>query len=445
MIYERNIYTGYLIYKDINFTFVFDKKELILISPIENKLDIMKIFWTKQIEENTYAIIPNTTVGEKYLIGECNEILCKIVFMTDDYLSLCNHIIKIKVKSYIILKDKIHDFSRIDFTCQDIDYIYPVNNAFVYTYIFDKITDSSRVIIEPNDFDKIRTKEQIFYIKDKEIKIHFSMTGKLKSEINNNPLTITSSLIFKFEETSDYEFLLYLLYIAREFICFLCYRSNICIQRAEIFSYGSSGKFRNTATLFFIDQNKESDLEVLKKGYYIKQEYIDGHEGEILTDIVKNNICLRHIPDSYQSSKSIDAARFIMITAAFEWEFKRWYAQHYKTVLSKFDNKKISSMNFKEKMIHVCNDFQNIISIFGNSLYQKYNITFDCNDIGERLRIQRNNYAHGNLDQNLDTDVIIDIIFTQYIIYIMQLKQYNIDDMNIKRAINDLFHCRLSL
>ena len=34
---------------------------------------------------------------------------------------------------------------------------------------------------------------------------------------------------------------------------------------------------------------------------------------------------MRHIPDSYQNGRHINAARFVMITAAFEWEFRRLY------------------------------------------------------------------------------------------------------------------------
>lgn len=33
----------------------------------------------------------------------------------------------------------------------------------------------------------------------------------------------------------------------------------------------------------------------------------------------------RHIPESYAAGKHIDAARFVMIIAAFEWEFRRVY------------------------------------------------------------------------------------------------------------------------
>ena len=58
---------------------------------------------------------------------------------------------------------------------------------------------------------------------------------------------------------------------------------------------------------------------------YIKQEYISGHEGEIFSDIINHKIYLCHLPDTYKVGHHIDAARFVMITAAFEWEFRRNY------------------------------------------------------------------------------------------------------------------------
>lgn len=34
-----------------------------------------------------------------------------------------------------------------------------------------------------------------------------------------------------------------------------------------------------------------------------------------------------HLPDTFEAGKHIDAARFVMITAAFEWEFRRIFPE----------------------------------------------------------------------------------------------------------------------
>lgn len=60
---------------------------------------------------------------------------------------------------------------------------------------------------------------------------------------------------------------------------------------------------------------------------YIQQKYISGFEGKILEDIGDNMLYTRHIPDTYLSGQTIDEARFVMITAAFEWEFRRNYPE----------------------------------------------------------------------------------------------------------------------
>ena len=51
--------------------------------------------------------------------------------------------------------------------------------------------------------------------------------------------------------------------------------------------------------------------------------------------------------------------------------------------------------------------------------------------------------------KNLDKDFIglslLDLIYLEYIVYAMQLKEYGVDNKSIQRAINDLFGCLLAL
>ena len=59
--------------------------------------------------------------------------------------------------------------------------------------------------------------------------------------------------------------------------------------------------------------------------------------------------------------------------------------------------------------------------------------------MGQRLGKQRNNYAHGNLDQDFVGLSLLDLVYLEMVVYAMQLKYYGISDINIQRAINDLF------
>ena len=59
--------------------------------------------------------------------------------------------------------------------------------------------------------------------------------------------------------------------------------------------------------------------------------------------------------------------------------------------------------------------------------------------MGDRLANQRNNFAHGNLNKDFIGFSLLDLIYLEYIIYAMQLRYYGISDINIRKAINNLF------
>ena len=93
----------------------------------------------------------------------------------------------------------------------------------------------------------------------------------------------------------------------------------------KLFSPYGDGKHEEFATFYTMDTYGNTELDTLVKRRYIKQQYIAGSEGRILADIASSMIYTRHLPETYDSGRYKDAARFIMITAAFEWEFRRLY------------------------------------------------------------------------------------------------------------------------
>ena len=60
--------------------------------------------------------------------------------------------------------------------------------------------------------------------------------------------------------------------------------------------------------------------------------------------------------------------------------------------------------------------------------------------MGDRLQKQRNNYAHGNIDKELNTDVILDILVLEWVNYSMVFKMIGYTDMQIAKLINGIFH-----
>ena len=189
-----------------------------------------------------------------------------------------------------------------------------------------------------------------------------------------------------------------------------------------------------------------------------------------MNDIAARVLYTRHLPETYTSGRSINAARFVMITAAFEWEFKRLYPngitksekalaieaeatkELQKLVDSstgdlkdkyKFLRKLITSNSLQSEVVHVGNNLGEIIDLFGKRLYSLNDTELLYSEMGKRLADQRNNYAHGNLNIDFIDKSLLDLIYTERIVYAMQLKLYGIETENIQNAINDLFGCGL--
>ena len=238
-------------------------------------------------------------------------------------------------------------------------------------------------------------------------------------------------------------------------------------QQHAISEYMNDEKYQICGKMQILSGNDRCEEKPIKEGRYIKQKYIDGIEGKILSDIADGTIYMRHIPESYEMGRHIDAARFVMITAAFEWEFRRVLPEGVKKkeaklkaeesatntlqglidgssgelkAIYKYLQKNVASSPLSGKITFVGKNHADIIDLFGNHLYQLNNEELNYSKMGERLSQQRNNYAHGNLDKEFVGLSLLDLIFLEIILYAMQLKYYEVENITIKKTINELFH-----
>ena len=69
----------------------------------------------------------------------------------------------------------------------------------------------------------------------------------------------------------------------------------------------------------------------------------------------------------------------------------------------------------------------------------------EYSEMGKRLSSQRNHYAHGDLNQEFIGLSLLDLMYMEYMLYAIQLNYYGIDEKNIRRAINDLFHLNYAI
>lgn len=471
---ELELYTGNLRYKDIDFTFVFDKAELRMIPPKDKEYEIEWEWGKKPLGNGAFTWGDPIPVGVDFLVGECNETKHHIVFLPKQgaTLGIYNSMVRIPLAAYVICKYDRDSIDRVSFSCPEINYIHPVNQAISLTLPVEEFQGKGIVSVSTKDFDRTTTETRTFTVDGKEIKAYFGISRSVSTNIHEPPLRLESSLMFEFDAINDYQFVHRLWWIAREFVRFLCYRKNVFIPKVELSAPVEGGKHEAFATMYLLEQDGETESNTLKKGRFIKQVRISGHEGEILSDIAEDTLYLRHLPDTYQSGRHINAARFVMITAAFEWEFRRLYpngvekseatVEAEKAVSERIQEhidetggrqkkiykrlkKLVKSDSLKTEIVQMGTDFTGIIGAFGDHLYRINGQKLMYTEMGQRLADQRNHFAHGDLDKDFIGLSLLDLIYLEYVIYAMQLKFYGIDNVEIQRAINELFHLSFAI
>lgn len=465
---ELEIYTGNLKYKDIEFTFVFDKNKLKLIPPKEEKRNV-ELWFMKKIGNGAYTIGDPFYIEEN-LVGMCNETGNKITFVpSTTNVGRHNSVLIVDIKYYIINKLSEEMIDRIAIKGPEINYIYPTTKAL------NKIKwgEDGTLGVDTKPFSETTSEKEMFKIDGKNINIYFGVSISSSYKIGETPLNVNSTLFLEFEPTNDYDFIINLLELSKKLIQYLCYRRNIVFTSVELSAPFDKGLHHHFATLYNAE-NKDYVVEFypLEKGKYIKYEYIKGAVGKIIEDLASKKIYFEHIPDTYESGRRINAGKFVMITAGFEWEFKRNYPKGIKkskkrkeaeqkvkiTInrlirnntgktkeIYRFLKKLIQSHNLESSIVQYGKDFGEISDIFGNRLYSLNNETLNYSKMGKRISKQRNHFAHGDIDQEFIGLSLLDLVYLEYIIYIMQLKYYKIDNDKIKHAINELFGCSVMI
>lgn len=466
---ELAFYTGKIKYKEIDFNFVFDGEELRLISPVDKKNEVRHNILMNKISDGVYTFA-SPTMEDAYLIGVSHETGQTLIFLTKQWVQIgCyNEVLFVKIAAYIICKSESNPISKMSFACPELDCVHPVTQGYHCKLKQDDFNNHGILSVTMENYDTTNTKPQNFDVDGKDIQVSFGISRSFSTKVGQPPLTLYSTMIFEFEPTDDYSFVARLWFIAKEFVQFLCYRRNVFIPVAYLSTPAEEGKPRTFAELHWLKESGDNELNTLEKGRYIRLSYLSGKEGEILNDIAAKKLYTKHIPETYASGCSINAARFVMITAAFEWEFKRTYPDGVKksdktleiertateTIQGlidgctgalkekyKFLKKLIKSDSLQSEIVHTCNDLDEIIGIFGKRLYSLNNTNLRYCEMGQRLASQRNNFAHGNLDIDFIDNALLDLVFLERIVYAMQLKRYGISEKNIQHAVNDLFRC----
>lgn len=475
MAFESNTYSGMCTYRDIDFTFVFNGDELRLIPPADKTTTIQMDWLMKPLTKGMYTLGDPLTMDEPYLTGHCNETGTDFIFITEQggHIGSLNAVLIIPIVAYITCRYAQDNIARMSFSSPVINCIHPVTQGYEFSMDMDNVNTTGVFTITTQSYAETTTTPQIFNVDDKQVTVEFSISRKLSTKLDDSPITLSSSMIFKFEPTNDYRFIYRLWYTAKQFLQYLCYRKNIFLPEVVLSAYTEDGKYAGFATLHILNEVGDIEAEVLKSGRYIKQANLAGSEGKILTDLANGTLYIRHLPQSHRSGRTIDASRFVMITAAFEWEFRRKFpngitkseatlsaenavSEEVKKLFENADNRRqrsiysflqklVRSDSLESEIVHTGKFIDDIIGVFGKKLYRRNGQELKYSEMGKRLSSQRNNYAHGNLDKEFIGLSLLDLIYMEYMLYALQLHYYGVDATNIRHAINDLFHLNYAI
>ena len=467
---ETDVYTGTLSLKNIEFTFVFDKQELRLIPPQDKKREV-DLWFLSPLGNGIYTKGEAIYLEEPICSTKCNE--ChQIVFLPCYHKSVgrINSVIVIDIQAYIIQNIKGSGIKKISFECPEINAIYSTRQAIETKRYSDGVFEIKTLKIDASNEEK-----HFFKVDGKDVEVYFDIMQKTTQEVIKPPLSLQSCMCFRFEPTDNIDFIYKLHQIARCFVEYVCYRKDIFFEKMHIYTEATDNvkmTFQN-GEFFVVGDKPQIDEQSIKDGRCIKHYYIAEAETTILNAIAENTLYMRHLPDSREAGQHINAARFVMITAAFEWEFKKLYpsglrrkdasikadetaTQVLTTLISESKGKLkelyksllkngIGFAPVQAKMVQTGKDLDSIISPFGKYLCAINKKELNYSKMGERLASQRNHYAHGDLDEDFIGDSLLDLIFLERILYAMQLKRFGVSDKNIQHSINDLFHCNIAI
>lgn len=448
--------------RDENYFFYLDHDMLTLTSINRENQNYIDIFFeVLDKKEET----PNVMEGN--IAGAGNTILFFIKRRI--YKSMGEY--KFQILSYIEYDNEIKLIERLSMQCKELDAFYSIRKA----YDFEMFHPTGEVNLRVNSLDSSRD-DLSFLINGKSIRATLSISRNVSSS-SNSPVTINSTIAFTFEKSNDYSFFMKIVNLIKDFLKIVTYRRNISIEQVILKEKNEEGTYRNVGKLVFPEEQEfERESDKLINQRMIDFSILKQHTADLFQLLASGEIYKDHIPQNSKDKNIITPARFILITAAFEWEFRSSYGNvkaaensSYKKIQTDIMNhidvliktnsgkkkkyartfQKIvsnSGMSLSEKILKVLGDAEGILNKYIDYLYSINEIEgVKHSDIAERLQIQRNNYAHGNIDKDLDFLVILDLLVLEWLIYVLVLRKAKMSDAQIDHAINKLFARNFSL
>ena len=456
---------GILLYKGIEFEFVLDRKQLELKFKPNSEEAFKKNFYSS-LENGIYST-NDVYFKDGYLIGKNEDnfsIIVMIIYHQQFMHNFMNDKLYLTVDSVFELY-KNANINRISVYSKELDYIYNIEQAIGKR----AIAEDGTVNLTIKPIQETESREIKFQLDAIEITVNINITTKVYGGTQRNPIELKSKISACFEATKDYIFILKVYKLIKNFLEYLCFRKNINIEQINVFTKNEKNLFEKLGELKLLDEQLEEESTKIMEKRYIPFYLIEDNVEIILQELADDSLYTRHIPESHNKGMHENEATFIILVAAFEWEFNQLYTEgleHSTDTIeaqekvreniceiiksTKGKEKKIykNLLNFigleglAERINYTCRKLNGIIGQFGKDLYELNGEKLDYTEMGKRIAEQRNHFAHGDLDKEFIGNSLIDLIFLKEVVYVMQLKRLGVTDDKIKKCINMLFYGR---
>lgn len=222
MILGKKNYTGTLEYKGIDFFFVFDGAQLSLIPPKEKEDEIIRNWTHAEIKPGVYTLGDPLTTNVPFLCGNCSETGRMMMFLTreDSSIGFNNTTLYIDIVGLIECQTSNRKYCRMTLSNDELNYIHPINRAFYQEFDPGDLQKSGVIAIKTRKFSEITTEKKRFLFEGKDVIVNFSIGWKCSTSNGNPPILLNSNIIFEFQETDDYWYLLRLWRLAENWFNF---------------------------------------------------------------------------------------------------------------------------------------------------------------------------------------------------------------------------------
>lgn len=434
---------------------------------------------TNRGEDKEYArtfgsLKPKDNLFEGLLVGETFD-KGKFVYFNIYNINQTNHNqFQGIVKSYL-LSNKLfsHDtaltYEALEIQADELDHFYQPSQAYSFEVEPDKIA------INPEDENTERFSFD-FSENNVEAKLFIRKTMYYGSV---SPLSATTSLNLSFNEKTELSFAEDLALLTRRFLMFITFRRNVNItklilkRRKELDEtiFESIGEFFINTRDYFVEETDEK----VRRQQVIDYELIKNHLSNLLMNLANKEVYMSHLPETIQDSRLITPARYIMVTAGFEWEFSRSldgklshdtntkYTEEIQDISDFFD-KRIQEASGKQKRFYrntkkralgdvgqshtlqqrltfAFEEFDEVLNDFIKNIFSYNGVEFESNycELAQRIAERRNAVGHGNIAKEAHEWHGIDMLILEWLYYAMLLRSIGMDDHNIKKSINKLF------